>query len=336
MNLRILSLVFIVLLAGCASKPAGEGGLKNDVVTIENYFVSPVAPYEKSPVTMQFDVKNNGDQTVPYLEVDFFDTPGFKILDLINCERGFVQGNKCIFENVEPLDLGTVTLKLMPVSDVISPTPQTVSFAVRYVYLGSREITIPVIDGETRKQPLTQSRESSPSVGPVVLEINPELDRQVSVDGKTISQRWAAGGKNPLPFIVKFKFNHIGNIKEKVTDINISLSSFRLHVQGLDFQSLCSDFCNISKSECLKNIPNREALIDGKYFVNLGSNYYKLNLPDTEFYSTRSPQIPTDAFICTFEPNIQQPEYSATIAGHFAYKYEFIKKQDFVIQPLPT
>ncbi len=360
---KLLLLALVVFLAGCTTQKEAE--LSDNVVTIENYFVNPVAPYERNPVTMQFDVKNNGDQTIPYLEVDFFDLPGFRIIDKtdiktvtehdktketvstlietgLDCGIGARKGieSKCVFTNFEPFEVSTISIKLISTYDVSSPTPQTASFAVRYVYLGSREISVPVIDDSTRKQPLTKSRESPASVGPVVLDIEPSLDRQISADGKSATEWWAVGGKNPLPFIVKFKFDHIGSIKEKVTDINISVGSFRLHVNGLDAQQPCNDFCFKSEGGCLANIDSsdRLATFTGTYVANLGPKYYKYNpdISNGELYSTKSPRMSTDVFICTFKPNKQNPEYSATIEGNFVYKYEYIKKQDFVIQPLPT
>ncbi len=177
------------------------------------------------------------------------------------------------------------------------------------------------------------------------MDIDPSIEREIIAGDKTIKENWATGGKNPLPFLTKFKFKHVGSI-EKIKEVNITLSSVRLKPLGLSQEGTC-DFCNITKLECEKNL-NRIVPFLGNDLQaqrNLSFKVLPVESPilfaldsapiDYDFYSNKSASVPFDTLICTFKPNINQPEYSASISAFFAYKYEFIKSQDFVIQPLP-
>lgn len=351
--LSLFLLGLAVFIAGCAQGPQNEVQFKNDVVTIENYFVSNVAPYENGNVNIEFEIHNNGDQKIPYLEVEFFDLPGFVIDDGagkgLDCNEPIGEriASKCIFtagNALEPLDARGITVKLKSTEDVSSPTPHAVSFAVVYTYTGSRDVSIPVIDGQTRKQPLAKFRQNDPSVGPVVLDVDPSIEREILAGDTTIRERWAIGGKNPLPFLAKFKFDNVGTVP-KVKDVNITLTSLRLKLSGLGQEELC-DFCDITKSDCKDNFNKiKTGLGDSlqgerKYFYGIApsQDFLRLDISpiDYNLYSTKSVHVPFDTLICAFKPSIiDQPEYSAGISAFFAYKYEFIKSQNFVIQPLP-
>ena len=355
MNKHSFLIIFLgltVFVAGCAEEKPAELKFKNDVVTIENYFVSNVAPYEKGETNIQFELHSNGDRQIPYLEIEFFDIPGFEIFGSIQCPIGRAEGtSKCVYDvnkALEPLDVRSITIQLKSNEDVTSPTPHTVSFAVRYTYFGSRDVSIPVIDGETRKQPLTKLRQSGPSTGSVALDMDPSIEREIIVGDKTIKEYWAVGGSSPLPFLTKFKFRHVGSLPEKVKDVNITLSSLRLKNIGLSQEGRC-DFCNIATSGCKNqfNQINTDIGSLGNVLDADKTRFYKISPPhvvfhlknsptDYNFYSSKSIAVPFDTLICTFKPNIRQPEYSASISAFFAYKYEFIKRQDFVVQPLPS
>ncbi len=346
----------IIFFAGCIKEKTSDAIFKNDIVTVENYFVSNKAPYEKSNTNIEFEIHNNGDQKIPYLEVEFFDLPGFAIDESVkglDCNEPIGERAKdaagkllpkCIFTDnnaLEILDARSIALQLKSTEDVDSPTPHTVSFAVRYVYFGSRDVSIPVIDGQTRKQPLTKFRQSDPSVGPIVLDMDPSIEREIAVGDKTIKENWAIGGSNPLPFLAKFKFKHVGTIKEKIKDVNILATSVRLNVLGLKTEE-CTDFCQKDDPTCTTTIRNLKLdpieLVDyNRYYVDIGKSYFDqpFNAP-TNNISTRSALVPFDTLLCTFRPTLNQPEYSATISAFFAYKYEFIKSQEFVVQPLPV
>ncbi|MEK6909852.1 MAG: hypothetical protein AABW61_02115, partial [Candidatus Aenigmatarchaeota archaeon] len=92
MWLAVILVGLIVFLAGCVKDKPKEVQFKNDVVTIENYFVNNLAPYEKGETNIQFEVHNNGGQKIPYLEIDFFDIPGFDVDDTtgmgVDCPLG--------------------------------------------------------------------------------------------------------------------------------------------------------------------------------------------------------------------------------------------------------
>ncbi len=338
--LAIVGVGVIVFLLANPNFLGGGGGssslkYRNDVVTIENYFVSDKAPYTSTPsnevrTTIQFEVRNNGDQKVPYLEIDFFDVSGFSIAKQgaelkLNCGHvGQQVGPKCIYAGdnaLDPLDSRDIIVTLKSPEGIQSPTPYTVSFDVKYLYFGSRDFNIPVIDGTTKKQPSSKLRQSDASTGPVMLEIEPSIERTIKVGDETTSQHWAISGDNAFPFVTKFKFSHIGTVQGKIKDINITAGNVSIKTSGLGISGSC-DFNKGTMSSFSVSIPG-------------GSKYEVPNTQGYDFISAKSVVVPLNNLICTFIPNQKLAEYTATISAAFAYQYEYIMTQSFVVQPSP-
>lgn len=82
----VISISLMIFLSGCAKQKPVEVQFKNDVITIENYVISNVAPYstkddnKPEKVDISFDIKNNGDKPVKWVKINFFDIPGFEII----------------------------------------------------------------------------------------------------------------------------------------------------------------------------------------------------------------------------------------------------------------
>ena len=335
----VVAAVVLFLLFSPNFRGGGGPGLqpkyKNDVVTIENYFVSDKAPYTSTSsnevkTTIQFEVRNNGDQAIPYLEIDFFDLSGFSIARdgekiKLNCGNlGHQTGNKCVYSGanaIDSLDGRDVSIILRSPEGIQSPTPYTISFGIRYLYSGSRDFNIPVIDGTTKKQPSAQLRQSQASIGPVVLEIEPAIERTIKVGDETIKQYWGISGDNAFPFVTKFRFNHIGTVQGRIKDINITEGNVSLKLSGLDVFGAC-DFDKGATNSFSINIPG-------------GSKYEVPNTQGYNFISKKPVAIPFNNLICTFIPNQKLAEYTATISVAFAYQYEYIMAQNFVVQPSP-
>lgn len=271
---------------------------KNDVITLENYMVTNRAPYENSITTIEFDVKNNGDKTIPYVEVYFFNRGGFTFEELkceeVNSEK--VGNEKCIFKNLESLDTRSVLLTLKAPDAEILTIDRTVSFSVKYDISGSREALIPIVDGITKKEPSGKFSQSTPSYGPVALDIEPKLEREIIIEGETTKEYWGVYGRT---FETEFKFKHVGS-EQEVVDVNISKGKVMFKLSGLDVSGDC-DF--------------------DKY-----QDYW---------YSKKWIIVPYDTLFCNFKPTENLPEYTAVITAEFSYIYEYLRDETFVVQPRP-
>lgn len=319
----------------------GDIQYKNDIVTLEKYTVTNLAPYESKEgkpgtTSIQFEIHNNGDKSIPYLELDFFDLSGFTI-EKLDCgiigQRQRDEGtgefkNKCIYDGstgtFSRLETTPVTITFKTPQNIDSSTPFTVSFAIRYVYFGFRDALIPVIDGVTKKEPTSPFTQSNPSFGPVALDIQPALDRTVTVGDKTVTQYWGISGDNSFPFVTRFKFSSIGTVDGKIQGANITKENVRIKLVGLEKQGTC-EFDTPSGSPVIVNLPESNS----EYPIPVdNSNEYNLA-------SQKNILVSYDTLFCTFKPNLNQPEYTAVISAVFAYKYEFIRSQEFVVHPLP-
>ena len=239
----LLSIISIIFISGCTQKAAAST-FNNNVVTIEDFSVSASEPYSGSTVNIAFDIKNNGDKTVPRVTVNFFDTPGFTSLSLECGGLASSDKTKCEFTNLDSLDNKRVSiaLKTAPIS---SPTTFTVSISVDYDYSGSIEATIPVIDTSIIKKPSPNHlfSQSQPSIGPVVFEIQPLLREKV-VDDKTVTENWAA--KNEV-IVTKFILKNVGNIPN-THPVSIPAGKVKFTLTNLQAVS-CSNFDSSGMSQ---------------------------------------------------------------------------------------
>lgn len=277
---------------------------KNDIITVEDIYISNLKPYSDSITIMELLIKNNGDMKVSDIEVNFFDTSGFTVEE-INCEGEnktdhVDRCNQNDFGSIDPLDTRTISLRLKAPS-VTSETPLTISYSIKYSYSGYRKADIPIIDGITRKEPITEFSQSTPTYGPIVLKMEPPVGRERKEDSKIIKEYWIAGN---IPFEMEFSLKHVGSssigmIKQP---INISKGKIALNISDLVVDAPCYDF---------------------KVGVN------------SDLISTKSVLVP-GKLICYFKPaKVPDPEVSATIMAGFDYTYEYIKTETFTIQPLP-
>lgn len=292
----LLSLGILIFLAGCIQGPETPGLYKNDVITIEHYTVSTLSPYSDSETTIEFDLQSNADEKIPYVEVSFFDIPGFSLTSL-DCGTGTPppEKNKCIFsDGLDSLDSRRIVLQLKAPT-VNLPTAYTVSFSVNYNYNGIREALIPIIDGVTKKQPTSKFQQSQPSYGPVLLDIQPSLERQTKVGKAVVKEYWGIADKI---FETRFKFSQIGKVEGVVKEVVIPKGQVTM-IERTNLN--LGGFCDFS--------------------------------PDGS--SQKNVRIPYDVLICNFNPVSinDQPEYPAIIKVTYWYTYEFIRTETFVIQP---
>jgi hypothetical protein len=277
---------------------------KNDAITIENYYVTNINPNSGGIASIQFEVQNNlppSSKPLP-VEVYFFDLPGFTVNNL---DCGTVPGdmptdtinNKCIYPTFESSDSRTIILDLKA-KDVEVPTPYTITFSVNYTIDGSRDALIPVVDGLTKKEPSFEFTQSTPTYGPILLDIQPQLEREKVVDNKIVTEYWGTVNSS---FDNKFVFSHIGT-ENPIGNLEIPAGNVKFTLMGLNVSlGSCSDF------------------------------------NDNTHQSNRSVRLPYDTTLyCSFNPTIaNMPEYAADIIVNFTYAYEYLHDQTFTIQPLP-
>ncbi|MEM5813950.1 MAG: hypothetical protein QXP82_02440 [Candidatus Aenigmatarchaeota archaeon] len=293
----IISIIFVIFLAGCVQKPTkSEIQFKNDVVTIENLIVDTTAPYSENKVNIEFDIQSNADRVIPQITVNFFDIPGFSEPSLdCGLNNAKIDDRICRYNQLESLDSIHVRMTLKA-NKVESPTPFVVSFSVEYSYNGMREAVIPVINPLIRKEPSFKFSQSEPTVGPILFEIQPLLEREKIVGDKTIKEYWAIKDQE---FTTKFVLKDVGTIKN-VLPINIPNG-----LVGL------SDLINLEKGE----------ICDFSGTSSMG-------IP-----STKPVNKTFDTLICTFKPKSNQDEFTGIIKINYTYTYEFIRSVNFVVQP---
>jgi len=380
MWLVVIPVGLIVFLAGCAKEKPVEVQFKNDIITIENYVVSNIAPYstkedsKPEKVEISFDIKNNGDKPVKWVKVNFFDTPGFELIT--QCPNGFEQKSNteicvckddacgigselpfslecqkfgkliqdsadersCTFEDpaagpatsdvIDPLDTRSVKFTLKTPKGITSPTPFAISFSfayrygsvqqATYFYSGERTAIIPVIDPNFKKEPSSKFSQSDPTIGPIVFDIIPSLEREKVVDGKTIKEYWGIVGRTFQTKFVMKKIVSEGTLKDILNPnppIGPPVSDCRTingGCVGIQLTNLKIDettgICNFIPTTATKDKGIAKITINEK----------------------------NNTLVCSFTPTSQSgftSEFTGTITIQYNYDYEIVRKQNFVVYP---
>lgn len=319
-------LVLAVILSGCVEQDGDdivELEYKDDVITIEDFYVSDRTPYEGAVTVVDFYLKNNGEYPVTRVEVAF-DAPGFEIEELV-CEGGSSIDNACIFDKdgeygeIEPFDTRKVTLELGVLRiGLLKPQTYTITYYTEYDYFGFRKMDIPIIDGVTVRKPLSEYSQSTPTYGPIKLSFEPPLRGERIEGDKTIKEYW---GVRDDPFKVEMEFKHVGSRSiGEITDPEIEKCDVKLDLRGsLERASiggvyLPCDFCGGGEPDCTDK--ERGYLFSNKTLdipAKLTCNFYSPTFSDPQF---------------------EDPETVATIWAEFNYTYRYTKAQSFDIQPL--
>jgi hypothetical protein len=311
--LIIIAGVVIYFVLSKITLPPGEEGsyqppsvtYSNDIITVEKFEISETEPAPTTVVELSFYIKNNGDETVPKVEANFFSPFGkgetdFKI-NSIECEDGnsftttqenLVIGGGCEFKEVKEGDMRLVKLKFTtPSKAPLAPVPYSLRYFIKYDYFGYRIANIPVVDGVTVKEPIIDFSQSQPTYGPVQLEFEPPIGGKEKVGETIIERYWGVKGRK---FKVGITLKHVGTL-EKVYPININ--SIKLSLSQLKEEKPC-DFENLEiKSKVL--------------------------YPDKPL-----------KFVCYFLPTGEDPQFLAQIKAEFNYVYQFEKEQTILVTPL--
>jgi hypothetical protein len=272
---------------------------KNDIITIEEVYISNTKPYAGTEVIIELYVKNNGDLKVNRVKVKP-DSDGFRITKL-ECEGTNPRDNICVFEGenaIESLDERKIAVTLQaPSKDIIkvSPIPLSIYFYVEYDYSGYRTANIPIIDGTTRTKPMSKFSVSTPSYGPIVLSFELVPRRETKVDKTVIKEYWGVPNQ---PFEIKFSFE---DIVKKGRQVNITKGNIRLNI-----------------TEPLREAPPCD-----------------FERKDNLLLSNKDILVPEE-IICYFNSSeITQPEVTASIKAEFNYTYEFSRTETITVQPWP-
>jgi len=292
----LMALIFIIFLAGCVGQPQTTE-FKNDVITIEDYSATR-AIYSGSSTSIEFDIKNNNDDNIGNVEVNFFDVNCFEVVNLM-CESGEKIDNKCIFKDMSRGETRQVSLQLKTKSDVAKQAKAEclVNFYVKYNHTGTRYFNIPIIDTDVMNTPSLKSDQSSSGYGPILLDIQPLVEKDIEIGGETVKQYWGAVDQN---FEVDFKFTYAGTIP--------------IGTPGAEKVTLSPEDVKLTYPE---NLKVQEPCDVGKKSIII---------PDTD--ETR------DTLICIFKalPG-EQPEYLAQIKVDYSYTYKFIVTESFEVFP---
>jgi len=297
-ELILLLIIMAVFISGCTTTLTLN--FKNDAITLEQYVISSTKLYADSPITITFDVTNNVDAAVKDVEINFFDLPGFKILEL-NCGIGQKKGDDvCLFDSIEPLDFKTVSITLQaPNGELIkAPTKFTISFSVSYKYSGFRQANIPIIDQVTLKSPTLKYVSSSPSYGPIKVDFDPPIGRETKKGKQIVREYWGVKGST---FNMKMTFSDVGSSTTGTKlPTNISAKDMTVELTGIHVApDLPCDF------EGTKTLSPKEDVMLGKDLS------------------------------CNFVSNdFSEPEKLATIAVDFDYTYKYLRTETLTINPL--
>jgi len=315
-DILLLSLVAVVIFSGCTESTGDGLGYKNDIITIEDYYVSNLQPYPDETVIIEFSIKNNGEEGVPRVEIGVPIYPGFVIEELY-CEGGrLLDEETCVFDDhddssygkIETLDWRDIRIKLKTMDmNLLDPLEYISQIYVEYDYSGLREMNIPIIDGTTRRQPLSRYSQSSATYGPIKLDFELIPRGETVVDGQTVEEYWGVGSN---PFKVEMEFTHVGSSRIGTIDQpRISAGNIRVNMKDTLTEGSPCDF----------------ALEDLHLESGGHSGYILLSKEDLD--------VP-DELMCNFQSAaFDEPETTATIEIEFFYKYRYTISEEFEIQP---
>ncbi len=277
---------------------------KNDIITVEEFYVSNTKPYEGSEISVDFKIKNNGDNETHDVIVRFADIPGFDKI-ILDCGVGGIAdstGRACNYDTIDIFDTKHISAILKATSGIPSDTPVTIRYTVQYYNKGFRIANVPIIDQNTRKQPISKFSQSTPSYGPVVLDFQPGELHEFVVEGKTISGYW---GVFDSPLEVKFSFKSVATSSVgKANDTIIGIG----HIK-----------------------------VDTRNTLERGIGPCNFDQENGVWFSDKAVKVP-NTLVCNFKPagQLNVPEITATIAAEFDYVYKYERTQQITIQKIPN
>lgn len=316
--LMCVALVSAVALSGCTGQPPAGVTYKNDVITLEDYYVSNTRPHPGSDVTIEFLVQNNGEHPVERVKVDFFDVSGLTITEL-KCSGAQPeypasrQSASCTFGSassggsIDSMDVRKVTLRLeVPDIETDASTDFTISYSVDYDYSGFRLANVPIVDGDTVTRASSKFSQSDPSYGPIALGFELPARSEHKENGQTVKEYWGVEGQ---PLELKMKFTSTATAKLKDASPVLAAGSVRLSTNGMMdmLPGTACDLCIGGSDGCPGTDPS-----------------YAYPLEDVK--------VPSDVS-CDFEPvDFGTPEATATLSADFSYTYRYVLSEKLTVQ----
>jgi len=292
----LLFLLLFVFLSGCTlfpgSQPSGnEVKYKNDIITVEQTIISNSNPSPGSSTSVNILLKNNGDKTVENVKVSFNNIVGLGLKELY-CEEGEKEGNSCIF-SFEKGDTKSITVILeVPEQTIRNPF---IEYTVSYPYEGYREASIPIVSDISRT-PIGKFSQSSPSIGPVLLEFEFPVQRTTTIDKQVIKEYWVIGNE---PFELKIKLRYVGTITN-YDPIKIEKNNFVIDLKN-SFEKASELYCEFEEYGG-KLSPKEDVKVPSEFVCNLKS---------------------------TLTP---EPEAMGSISAEFSYTFQFRKREVFSVK----
>lgn len=240
-------LAVVVLLSGCINLSSGPASFySNDVISIENYVLTDSQPVPGGTTSIKFDLRNNGQDPVPRVVVNFFDTQGLSTS--VNCNGGTkLSGSSCEYDNIPSLNTRSfsITFNIPGKSDIQGPISLNFNYEIDYDYHGSRRIVLPVIDTSQETQPITQYTISDPSVGPISADFDPPIGRTTqNSNNQPVQEYWGAKGDS---FEIKTHFNLVAsNTIGTIVPVTLKTGHVKLQLGGISVDS--SRRCDFSGS----------------------------------------------------------------------------------------
>jgi hypothetical protein len=170
---------------------------------------------------------------------------------------------------------------------------------------------IPIIDGDTLREPLSQYSQSTPTYGPIQLTFDPPVRGERVEDDKTIKEYW---GVRDSPFKVDMKFTHVGSSSIGMIETpKIKAGKVKLDLRGSLKRAVVAGV----ELPCYFNADDEGYLFSNK----------DITVPDELMCNFQS--------VSFIDEHDNEPEVKATIWADFDYTYSYTNSQDFEIQPLP-
>jgi len=256
-KLLLSALVIVVLLSGCMDQSGMR--YKNDLISLDYLSISPSNPYAGSTVTIQFFVKNNGDNPIKGVSIDFSLAGGAFEASGLKCQDGTSLGDSCKFAEIQSFDLKKVTL-VIKAPRVVARTPFTISYKVSYEASGYRQANIPIVDGVERVVPSTKYKESSPTYGPVQADFEPPVGLERIENNQVVKEYWGTEGQ---PFSIKIKLKDVASSSiGKANKFTLPKGAVSLILDGVQVASGLP--CDFESGKSKKDVK-----LPGELFCNL-------------------------------------------------------------------
>jgi hypothetical protein len=231
-----LTLIFIfVFFSGCNKKP--EPTCSNNGVDIVSYSVNPVGTLSPGDiVSINYWLQNKGSYDATNVNIDFFDIPGFEMVEL-ECDENRIAGKSCNLGNIKAGENCVGEMKgFTGVLKAKEAGQATISFSVNYNYHGNSKLSFNIWNKNTIEQ--WGQKQQKTTYGPVQTHINSDFLMQRMVDGKeeTITE-WIEEGQR---FTLKIDVNDVSTLNTQQSSGKIPASNFKIKFSHVKPEGDCN------------------------------------------------------------------------------------------------